>query len=69
MEIEISGSTQLENPDPSKYIPCENLTENIVSKWLNKKLNVTQYQENIINQIYIQFFPPSNISLKLPWIV
>ena len=69
VEMEISGSTQLDNPDPSNYIPYENLTENIVSEWLNKKLNVTQYQENIINQIYIQFFPPTTNSLNLPWIV
>ena len=66
-QMEITGSSQMEMPDPNVFVEYEQLTEEMVTEWLYKKINIGQFQENIINQIYVYYFPPQTNISNLPW--
>jgi hypothetical protein len=65
--IELTGSSQLPPPNLDDFVEYQNLSKEEVVQWVTPQINVNDYQQNIINQIYIQYFPPQTVPPLLPW--
>ena len=67
-QIEITGSTQLGPPDIEDFVEYQKLSKEEVIMWVIPQINTDDYQQNIIHQIYLQYFPPQTSAPLLPWI-
>jgi hypothetical protein len=65
--VELTGSSQLPPPNPDDFVEYKNLSKEEVIQWVTPQINMIDYQQNIINQIYIQYFPPQTTAPLLPW--
>lgn len=61
------GALELDKPDPNSYTPYNELTEEEVISWLSAKLNVDDFQQNLLNQVNQEFVPRPTI-LPIPWL-
>ena len=67
-QIEITGSTQLGPPNIEDFVEYQKLSKEEVILWVIPQINTNDYQQNIIQQIYLQYFPPQTSAPLLPWI-
>ena len=63
--MEITGSSQMELPDPELFTPFDKLTKDEVVSWLDKKLDIENLKNNIISQINVKYTTTNTI--KIPW--
>jgi hypothetical protein len=62
----ISGDINLQEPDPTNYVPYDQLTEDIVLGWIIPQMNMTYLNSYIVNEISSQVLP-TEIYNGLPW--
>jgi hypothetical protein len=48
---EIYGAQLMSSPNPESFTPYEEVDLNVISNWLESKMNMEKIQEDLINQI------------------
>lgn len=63
--VQVGGDTEVD-PPTQNFIPYQNLTETIVLDWVKSKINPTQIESNLQQQLTYMANPPLE-TLPLPW--
>jgi hypothetical protein len=64
---EISGNSVMPLPTSEDFIPYNELTQNMVTLWLESVLNISDLQSRVDTQINFIENPPT-VSIPLPWV-
>lgn len=67
--VSCNGRSSVSEPDPTAFIPYNELTEQQVISWLYAVVDVTAIDASLNEQLIAAMQPPKEVALPPPWII